>query len=535
MPFVAKLPDDLEDGEALLKRRAKAAERKENWRSIYTDCYRYAMPVRETFNWYTPGQFKNSTLYDSTLQESTYTAANTMTALLFPSWMRWAELAPGGAILEEDIDKDITEGLQEATRTFFNFLNHSNFGTTINETALDLLVGTGALTFDEGTREQPFVFQAIPLSSIELEEGPNGKIETTFMQRKPLARNLIRMYDGMDMLDLPADLQNTIGESPDSEVEIIQGEVFFPESKTYYGIVLHVKSKQIIWRYNYGDTSPTIVARASKISGEIYGRGRIMLALSDARSLDKMQEFVLRHAAMQITPPMTGVSDGVLNPYTAVLSPNVIIPVASNDTGNPSLRAMDIGGNFSIGHEIMDRLRDRVRRTMIGPEPSEGPVKSATEIGINDRNRLWAMGSEFSRIQEELLSKVVTRGVSILQRKGLIPKFKINGQEVTIKFTSPFARSQDAEDILAFNNTLLALSAMGEQAAANAIQVGFNADLIPEWIARKTGLDMRLTFDETERRANEKKVAQAGVQAIGMAQEAGVDIGEIANVAGGAR
>lgn len=533
MPFVAKLPDELEDGEALLKRRSKAAERKENWRSIYTDCYRYAMPVRETFNWYTPGQFKNSTLYDSTLQEATYTAANTMTALLFPSWMRWAELTPGGAIEEEDVTQEITEGLQEATRTFFNFLNHSNFATTINETALDLLVGTGAMTFNEGTDEQPFVFQGIPLSSIELEEGPNGTIETTFMQRKPLARNLLRMYENMDMLDLPDELQNQIAENPDQEVEIIQGEVFHPESRKYYGIVLHVKSKELIWRFNYGDTSPTIVARASKITGEIYGRGRIMLALSDARSLDKMQEYVLRHSALQLTPPMTGVSDGVLNPYTAVLSPNVVIPVASNDSGNPSLRALDIGGNFSIGHEIMDRLRDRVRRTLIGPEPSEGPVKSATEIGVNDRNRLWAMGSEFSRIQEELLSKIVTRGVSILQRKGLIPKFKINGQEVAVKFTSPFARSQDAEDILAFNNTLLAMSSMGEQAMANLVPTSFKIEEIPEWLARKTGLDMKLMMSETERKVQVQQTAQAGVQAVGLAQEAGVDIGEIANVAGG--
>jgi len=55
--------------------------------------------------------------------------------------------------------------------------------------------------------------------------------------------------------------------------------------------------------------------------------------------------------------------------------------------------------------------------------PSEGPVKSASEVIINDRNRLWAMGGESGRIQAELLVKIVQRGVFILQRKGLIRSF----------------------------------------------------------------------------------------------------------------
>jgi hypothetical protein len=85
--FVSTLPSSLEDGDAIIKRREKAAARKSLWRSLLEDCYRYAMPARELFSWQSPGAFKNHVLYDSTLQDSTYAAANTMAALLFPSWM----------------------------------------------------------------------------------------------------------------------------------------------------------------------------------------------------------------------------------------------------------------------------------------------------------------------------------------------------------------------------------------------------------------------------------------------------------------
>ena len=514
-----RLPSGLEDGAALVKRRSKAAARKEHWRSLYKDAFRFSMPMRETFDWQVPGSFKNNVLYDSTLQEATYTAANTMVALLCPPWQRWAKYAPGGNIpKKEAAKKEIVEGLQEATEIFFDFLDNSNFSTVINEVALDLQIGTGALRFDEGeTDDNPFVFSSTPLAAIELEEGPNGLIETVWMERCPLARNLSRMYQGLTDFDLPITLQEMIRDKPDEPVKIVQGVVYDPATKSYYGVVIWTEGNLILWRYNYGPSSPEIVARANKIPGEIYGRGRVTLALSDARTLDKMQEFVLRHSALQVAPPMTGISDGVMNPYTAVLAPNIILPVASNDNRNPSLRVMEFGGDFGITDAIMEGLRERVRRTMLGPEPSEGPVKSATEMAIMDRNRLWAMGGEYGRVQIELFFKIMARGTYIMQRRGLLPKFKVDGREVSLKFVSPFARSQDADDLLALERTMQTLLPI-----EGALQAGLDIDQLPEWVSRKTGLDQKLVLDKATREANAKKAADAAVQLAQQAQEAGV-------------
>lgn len=526
MPFVDQLPPDLENVDHLIERRTKANTTKELWRSLYTDAYNYAMPTRETFSWTTPGA-KKARLYDSTLQEATYTAANTMIATVFPPWTRWAELAPGGAIKRSEISKAIIEGLQEATEAFFNFLDHSNFATVIHETAQDLMVGTGALQFDEGDDETPFVFTSIPLSAIELEEGPNGTVETTWFPRTIKARNVARSFPGLDEFDLPQVVKDLVREKPDTDVELIQGNVYHAQTKRYYGVVVHTASKAIIWRYDYETSSPIIVARATKVAGETYGRGRVLLALDDARTLDKMMEFILRHAALQIAPPMTGVSDGVLNPYTAVLAPNTVLPVASNDQSNPSLRVMDYGGNFAIGDALVDGLRERVRRTMLGPEPSEGPVKSASEVLVNDRNRLWAMGGESGRIQAELLDKIIARGVFILQRKGIIPKFNIDGREVATKFTSPFAKSQSNEDLMAFDRVVATIGSLGPDIAAGMLQIGMKLDAVPEWASRKTGLDMSLVNDPAERKALQENAAKAATAAMQAAQA-----GEMSNVPG---
>lgn len=492
--FLEHLPPELEDADMLITRRQKAADKKELWRSTYQEAFQYAMPSREDFSWQTEGQ-KKQFLYDSTLQEATYTAANTLVALLFPSWTRWAELAPGAAIPKEEITPEIIDGLQKATQTFFGFLNTSNFGTVISESALDLLVGTCAMDFDEGDNEQPFIFSSTPLSAIEIEEGPRGTVESTFMLRKVKARNVLRLYEGLLLGDLSPAVQDAYKMKPDEDVELLQMEIYFPQNKHYYGIVVEKAAKKIVWRYDYGLSCPKIVARATKLAGETYGRGRILLALPDAKTLDRMQEFVLRHAALNIAPPLTGVSDGVLNPYTASLTPNTIIPVASNDNGSPSLRVLDIGGNFQISEVMMTDLRQRVRRIMQGPEPSEGAVKSATEISISDRNRLWAMNGEFSRIQAELLAKIIARGIFILQKKGLMAKFSVDGRQVAIEYTSPFTKSQRAEDVMALQETLMLSAGVGSQ----NLELNIKLEEVPAWIGRMKGVPETLIRNQDER------------------------------------
>src|SRR5690242_8008252 len=146
MPHIKKLPSGLENGAALIKRREKAQSLKELWRDTYQECYEYAMPQRETFSWYSPGQKKNRHLYDSTGQTATYIAANNAQALLCPSWKQWSSLAPGGDVDPEMAeDPEVIDALQEATATVFHYLNHSNFSTVIPEVFLDLMVGTAAL------------------------------------------------------------------------------------------------------------------------------------------------------------------------------------------------------------------------------------------------------------------------------------------------------------------------------------------------------------------------------------------------------
>jgi hypothetical protein len=179
--------------------------------------------------------------------------------------------------------------------------------------------------------------------------------------------------------------------------------------------------------------------------------------------------------------------------------------VASNADNSPSLRPLEIGGNFNITEQMMKDLRERVRRTLLGPEPSEGPIKSATEISVADRNRLWAMNGEYNRIQAELLAKIIMRGVFILQKKGLMAPFKLNGRAVSVKYTSPFAKTQSTDDVMALQETMQVIAPLGPQ----ALQMGLKTKDIPAWVARKKGLPESLIMTDADRTELTKQALQA--------------------------
>lgn len=500
------LPKSLRSPADIIKRREAAATRKELWRSIYRETYEYFMPQRESFNFYSPGQRKDMHLFDSTGQECIYSAANTAQSLLCPSWKNWALLAPGGDISPEEAEsQEVVDKLQETTETIFNYINHSNFSTVVPEIFLDLMVGTGAMTVEEGDHDEPLLHDCVPLSSLELEEGPNGSIKTEFQKHSITARNLIATFRGMTMESLPPKIQERIRKQPDSKIDVIRGCVYAPETKQYYGIAVDAEASGILWSHNYGLTSPYIVARASVTAGEIYGRGPAIWALPDMKTLNAMMEFMLSVGALQAAPPMTAVSDAVVNPYTMSLIPNTVIPVGSNDNGNPSLRVLDVGGNFNITEKMIDDQRMRIRRIMLGEMGHEGPVKSATEWMIHDRNRIREQGSVYGRIQSEFLSPYMTRVVSILQRMGKVPPIKIDGRQITLKYVSPLARAQDDEDLLALQKSLEILMPLGPEAIAASMKV----ERLGWWVARKTGLDADLGRNEDETKAMVEKAMQA--------------------------
>lgn len=503
--------------EELLKRFDRACARREDWVSHWSDCYRYALPQRELFYEHTKGQRKNLHIYDSTAIEAVSEFAARIQANLTPPWRNWSRLAPGPLLPPEyRDDAEIATTLDEATETLFGYLHHSNFDLQAHEAFTDLSVGTCCLQFEEGPLgEDLFQFTAIPLVELVIEEGPFGSVQTTWRKRKIPARVIRQEWP---KADIPGRLERIMRDKPDEPVELIVGIVFHEKSRNYWLVVIDKESKHFIYTENMGIDNPMIVARWMVIAGEIYGRGPVMNALPDIKTLNKVVELALAKAAMDAFPPLLAMQGGGLNPYTLRLQPNTVIPVQSTDARNPSLVPLQTSGNFDLAMFILEDMRNRVKQMLhndLRAPVHEGPVKSATEVAIADRDFIQQIGASFGRLQREFVEPIIQRAVDILVRNGKIDlgqiSDRVDGEILTLKHTSPLARAQDTEELLAFRQYQEALAAIPVPGYAALVQ---RLHEIPAYLAQKTGFPEKLLkpADDIESEMEALKQAAAAAQ-----------------------
>ncbi len=507
-----KLPKELGSLQDLKTRESQAFNRMRSWHELLDDCYEYFLPNRNLFDTVVSGQKKMDRIFDSTAIEAIQQGASKLQENIAPIWSNWATFAPSVSVMQQldsgqyDVtEEDIRQNLETQAEIVFDYINRSNFATQFYEHALDLLVGTGTLRIDETDEDNmPLVFNAIPQKGIAFEEGPYGSIETHWRRMNVKARNLKRQWRGFKPSEA---VMNLIQNQPDTDVEISEGVVYMPKAKTYYGCVWVTGEDRISWMEDFGASSPWVTGRYSKVSGEIRGRGPAVQALPDVRSLNKVKEFVLQKAAIDLSGMYTATDDGVTNPYNIVISPGVVIPVGSNNSSNPSIQRLDTGANLALAQFEMQDLQMSIKRALFNDlrDPS-GAVRSATEVAIESRELAKRIGSAFGRLQTEVLVPILKRVVYILTRRGLLQPLQLDGRDIEIKFLSPLAKAQDAEDII---NVQQAVQFVLQNAGPDQASIGFKQEDFGTWVASKTGMPAELVRTPAEK----AQVIQAGAEA----------------------
>ena len=507
-----KLPKELGSLQDLKTREQKAFQKMALWHDLLDDAYEYFLPNRNLFDDFSTGQRKMDRIFDSTAIEAIQQGASKLQENIAPIWGSWATFTPSTSVVnllnsgEYDVsEEEIRANLEQQAVIVFDYINRSNFGTQFFEHALDLLIGTGTLRIDEDeSDDMPIIFNAIPQKGIAFEEGPHGSIETHWRRFTVKARNLKRMWKGFKASHT---VKNLIDNQPDADVEISEGVVYIPSSRTYYGCVWVTAEDRISWQEDFGKSSPWVTGRYSKVAGEIRGRGPAIQALPDVRSLNKVKEFVLQKAAIDLSGMYTATDDGVTNPYNIVISPGVVIPVGSNNSSNPSIQRLDTGTNLQLAQFEMNELQNSIKRALFNDlrDPT-GPVRSATEIAIDSRELAKRIGSAFGRLQTEVLVPILKRVVHILTRRGLLQPIQLDGRDIEIKFLSPLAKAQDGEDII---NVQQAVQFVLQNAGPDQAKIGFKLEDFGTWVAGKTGMPAELVRTPTEK----AQIIQAGAEA----------------------
>jgi len=515
---VADVPKGLGTVQDLLGRFARAEGIRESWRSLHQEAFDFAAPNRETFTQHAQGREKSRQIFDSTAVLGLQQFANRIQSALLPPWLDWMNLVAGSDI-PKDQEDSITEGLEEITEKVFAELNHSNFYTELAPSLIDLGIGTGAIAIEEGdfAKGEAIKFSNIPLAELYPEKPPRGSIESVWRKQQVKPAHIQRLWP---LAELPSDLVDKAKKENSREVTILNAMIFNPDDGKYHQVIIYKPSKTVLFTQSF-DTKRIIVFRWNLTPGEVFGRGPVIQQLPDIRTANKVKEFILRNAALQIAGVYTGVSDGIFNPHTVQIAPGVVIPVGSNASANPTMRPLERSGELGLGDSLLKDLQESIRKALFADPMGDltDPVRSATEIMLRNQDLLRNQGASFGRQKVELIEPVINAVIDILKSLGKVPDIKVDGKEVAIRLTSPLAKAEGQED---FQNSQIWFNSIAQTLPPEVVAGSVKIEELPRYWQETLGVPASLVRTEEETKQIAETITQAAEQNIEGQQGAAV-------------
>lgn len=487
---------------AVIQSYQRAKDRRRTWETHWQDCYDFTLPQRNPNT--QAGAKAGDKLFDATAPDAVDQLAASLLSNLTPPWARWVGLMPGTGMSDEDRER-IAPKLEKISEILQSHIDRSNFAVEIHQCFLDLVtVGTACLMMEENPigETSAFRFTAVPLFDVVFENDASGRLDGTMRRLELTRRELKQRYP-----DAPE-----MGEGDEAllgvdEARIGVIEAVIPEEHGYRYIAVvepapGITDAEVLSEGRF-EKSPFINFRWLKAPGEIYGRSPVMKALPDIKTANKVVELVLKNASIAVTGIWQADDDGVLNPANIKLVPGAIIPKA---VGSRGLTPLEAPGRFDISTLVLENLRANIRTALLADKLGQivGPKMSATEVLERSGEMARILGATYGRLQSELLTPMIDRGLTILRRRGEIPAMAIDGQTIDIDYKSPLARRQSQVDI----SGALAWFQAVQQLGAGADIV--NAPRAARWLAKAFRIPEELLLSEKEVAARSAQQAALG-------------------------
>jgi len=520
--------DTKQIAEKYLRMYQTAKQHRENFVPLFEECYQYALPMRESFYSESIGQRRDDKIFDETAVVGVQEFASRLQSGLVPNFARWADFTAGSEVPKEERDQ-VNNELDEVTEYVFEIIQNSNFAQEVHESFMDLAVGTGVLVVSEGDAVHPINFSAIPLPHIVLDTGPDDYIDHVYRERPCRNSDIPIMYPKAVISDK---LQRKIDTSPEERTKILEvvcRDYTVKNEDQFMFYAIDPNLKEVIKQETYTGvgSNPFVCFRWSKVSGEVYGRGPLMNALSAIKTTNLTIELILENAQMAISGIYQMDDDGVINPDTINLVPGTVIPKAPNSKG---LQPVQAAGSFDVASLVLNDMRLNIKRAlyndMLG-NPDKTPA-SATEVAERMADLSRRVGSAFGRLQAELVQPVLQRVVYILKKQGRIEMPTINGREVKVRSVSPLAQAQSNQDI---SSVARFLEMVQSRFGPEIMNILINSEETAAYLAKKFGVPDVLIRDIQERKQL-VQMAQEYAQQQAQAQQQQAMQGQTQNMEG---
>ncbi|SNS12730.1 Bacteriophage head to tail connecting protein [Humidesulfovibrio mexicanus] len=430
--------------QAVLDRLASLREARGHWLPSWRELAAQIMPRKGLV---LPGQGQqpaDEAVFDSTPAHSLELLASALGGLLTNPALPWFDLRLGRGAPDNDEVRAFLADCRERLLSLFN-TEATGFQACVHELYLDLcLFGTAVLSV-EADPDCLARFSVRPLFETHLAEDARGMVDTVIRTYSLSARQVLEQWEAT----CPPEVRRRAQEEPEARVNLIHAVFPRPERDPaspasahfpYACVFVEQDSGALLEESGYHEM-PYMCPRWAKVSGEAYGRGPGLTALSDVRVLNAMSRTALMAAEKMSDPPLMVPDDGFLGPVRSGPGGLSYYRAGSQDR----IEALPVRVDLSAIEAMIERRRQSIRRIFLADQLAPEAVNStATEALIRQAEKMRILGPVLGRLQTEFLAPLIERAFNILLREGELPPWPkdLPQGSLRVDYASPVAQAQ---------------------------------------------------------------------------------------------
>lgn len=428
---------------------SKAHSGRSNYDTYWQEVADYFIPRDDfTISDRSPAQNRRVELYDNLGTECVENLSAALSSMLTPEVTQWAKQIPSKRVSSSSIIY-----LDRTNEAIFRALGNPSrrFHQSLSECYLDLVAYGNACLYI-GTSDSDFYFRSIPLQDVYIKESYGGKIDTVIRKMKMTVRQLRQQFDDSDLSS------NVVNEKDaDKQVNVVHicqprkdhyGKGARSNKKPIASVYYDCDNKHVISEGGY-DTFPYVYLRFHKRTGEVYGYGPGMTALSTIKMRNKIKEIMIRGGAKAVDPVL-------LSPHEGLIGQNRIDPgdVLFYDPTVNAPQPLNTNYRPDYFEYLLVNSEQSVRRMFYTEwiNLPQQPNMTATEVIERTNQSLRMLQPLLARIHADL-TQIYERVRTIMLDQERIDRLPsdLKEEDIMIEFVSPIDQAQRMQ---ASNNVL---------------------------------------------------------------------------------
>ncbi len=455
-----RIPPELSLLKKLKETFSKLKSDRTLWESHWNELLLYILPRKGTVTGTNvPGSKRQAHLLDNTAMQSNEILAGALHGMLTNPFSQWFELSSGDEKL--DLVDAVRLWLQDSAKRMHVIINQSNFQTEVHELYLDLgCIGTAPMLIEEDD-VAVVRFSAKTIKSVYVKENSLGVIDEIY---RPFAWDAALIAEKFGEEKLNKRMLKALEIGSQELFELCH--VVYPlnrydskaKSRFKFQSCYYFFEEDLELESEGFYENPWLTPRWTKLSDETYGRSPGMVALPEAKTVNKMTETIIKAGQKKVDPPIMVPDDGFIMPIKLTPGGINIYRAGGQDRLEPLFKH-NIDVDF--GYQAMEQHRDRIRKAFYVDQLQMAPVSgqplTATEVNQRVEERLRLLGPLLGRQQVEFLEPLITRLFGIMQRRNLLltmPNEMKTIKGLVVRYSSLIARAQRASEGDTINRTL---------------------------------------------------------------------------------